>query len=187
MDRRGFLRVAAAGPAAAAAGGWAATAAGKQTMSALPKVDRDALAGAARKQFIPGRKTCGEAILAAGCEALGIRSDLVPDIALGLVGGCGLQGKTCGCVTGSAMMVGLAVGRQEADYKPKKVRTFKAVGARVERFEKAFGSTECRAISGLDLMKAGDRQKLESHVKAQRCAKVVRAAARMLAETLATA
>jgi C_GCAxxG_C_C family probable redox protein len=187
MDRRRFLRATVACPAAAAAGGWTVGALAKESPAAVATIDADALAAAAHKHFIPGKKTCGEAILAAGCEALGISSDLVPDIALGLAGGCGLQGKTCGCVTGSAMVVGLAVGRQETDYGKKKKRTFKAVGGLVGRFEEQFGSTECRTISGLDLTKAADRKKLADHVKAQRCAKVVIAAARMLAETLATA
>ncbi len=36
--------------------------------------------------FLPGKKTCGEAILGAGCEALGIDRRIVSDVALALGG-----------------------------------------------------------------------------------------------------
>ncbi len=119
MNRRRFMQAAAAGPATAtAAAATAHTRAGQPTTPAAT-VDPDELAQAAVRHFLPGKLTCGEALLKAGCEALGVRSDLVPDVALGLAGGVGLQGKTCGCVTGPAMVLGLAVGRQETEYKKK--------------------------------------------------------------------
>jgi len=184
MNRRTFMEAAAVGPVMAAMATAAPPAEGGQ---AAPRIDPDDLAAAAVKHFLPGKLTCGEALLLAGCEALGIRSDLVPDAALGLAGGVGLQGKTCGCVTGPAMVLGLAIARQESEYEPKKKRTFKVAGAFCKRFEEKYGTVLCREISGLDLTTPEGRKALMTHVKAEKCSKVVEAAARMLAESLATA
>jgi len=136
------------------------------------------------KHFLPGKLTCGEAILLAGLEALGKKTELAPDIALGLGGGVGLQGKTCGVVTGAAMVLGLAVGAVENSYKKKKMATFKAVGKFANTFEKKFGCTACRKLSGLDLTTVEGRKKLKATVKVQRCSKLVEFGAATLAASL---
>jgi len=187
MKRRDFLRAGLVGPAAAAvASGPGSNLQAAEKRAPVGKVDPDKLATEAIKHFLPGKRTCGEAIVMAGCDALGIKSDLVPDIALGLAGGVGLQGKTCGCVTASAMVLGLAVAAGESDYKKKKMRTLRAVGQLYKRFEKRFGTTGCRKISGLDLTTPEGRKRLETVVKEAKCSQVVEAAARMLAEAIQT-
>ncbi len=185
MKRREFLKAGMCGalPASAACAlqGTAHAAEGK---APLAKVDPERLAEATVEHFLPGKRTCGESILLAGCEALGIRSDLVPDIALGLAGGIGLQGKTCGVVTGSAMVLSLAVASTEPEYPEKKKRVLKAAGALCRRFEEEFGTTQCRKLSGLDLTTAEGRKALEERVKAETCRRYVEACARMLARAL---
>ena len=146
--------------------------------------DPDAMAKSAVKHFIPGNLTCGESILLAGLESLGRETKLAPDIALGLGGGVGLQGKTCGVVTAAAMILGLAVGAVEKDYKKKKMATFRAVGKFSKAFEKEFGYTDCRKLSGLDLTTVEGRKKLMASVKAERCSKLVAFGAKTLAESL---
>ncbi len=146
--------------------------------------DPDTMAKSAAKHFLPGKLTCGEAILLTGLESLGVKTTLAPDIALGLAGGVGLQGKTCGVLTGAAMVFGLAVGRVEKDYKKKKMATFKAVGQFSKAFEKEYGCTVCRKLSGLDLTTVDGRKKLMASVKAKRCSKLVEFGARTLAKSL---
>ncbi len=188
MKRRDFLRAGMCGGAAASAagvfGGTAFAAEGE-----LPAVDvhPESLAEATVKHFLPGKKTCSESILMAGCQALGIQSDLVPDIALGLAGGIGLQGKTCGVVPGAAMVLSLAVASKEPDYQKRKPRVFKAVGDLCKRFEAEFGTTECSKLCGLDLTTPEGRKILQERVKAEKCQIYVRACARMLAEALPNA
>jgi len=156
------------------------------TSAAAPCVtcDPDTMAKSAVKHFIPGKLTCGEAILLTGLESLGLKTKLAPDIALGLGGGVGLQGKTCSVLTVSAMILGLAVGVVEKDYKKKKMATFKAVGQFAKAFEKEYGCTDCRKLSGLDLTTVEGRKKLMASVKADRCAKLVAFGARTLAKSL---
>jgi len=156
------------------------------TDAAVPCVscDPDHMSKSAVKHFMPGKLTCGEAILLAGLESLGHKTKLAPDIALGLGGGVGLQGKTCGVITSAAMILGLAVGAVEKDYKKKKMATFKAAGKFAKDFEKEFGCTDCRKLCGLDLTTVEGRKKLMASVKAQRCCKLVATGAKMLAKSL---
>lgn len=120
----------------------------------------------------------------AGCEVLDIQSDLVPDIALGLAGGVGLQGETCGVITGSAMVLSLAVATEETEYAKKKMRTLEGVGRLHRAFRDQFGHTECRSLSGLDLTTPQGRQTLVQSVKAHKCSKCVKAGAELLAKEL---
>ena len=185
MRRREFLQVGVSGAVAASSACVCQCAArGAAPDDPAAKVDPDGLARAAVEHFVPGKKTCGESLFMAGCEALGITSDLVPDVALGLAGGIGLQGKTCGTITGSAMVLSLAVASREPDYRKKKMRVLGAVGALYKRFEDEFETTECRKLCGLDLTTAEGRKALEEGVKEQKCRRFVEVAARMLAESL---
>ena len=184
MKRREFLDRCALG-FTFAAGSLVPLKAARASEKATPcEIDADKLAEKAYEHFIPGKRTCGESILAAGCEAIGIESDLVPDIALGLAGGVGLQGETCGVITSSAMVLSLAVAAKEKEYPKKKMQTLQAVGRLRCAFQKECGHTDCRSLSGLDLTKAEDRKKLVECVKSQTCSKFVKTGARLLAEEL---
>jgi C_GCAxxG_C_C family probable redox protein len=183
MKRREFLNRCALG-VTCAAGPLVPLTTHADENTARGKIDADKLAARAHEHFIPGKRTCGESILMAGCEALGIDSNLVPDIALGLAGGVGLQGETCGVITSSAMVLSLAVAAEETEYPKKKMQTLAAVGRLRCAFQKEFGHTDCRSLSGLDLTKPEDRKKLMESVKSQTCAKFVKGGARLLAEEL---
>ena len=188
MDRRRFLTTSAGCMTAAGLLAVAGTGSANEPAAAHSatdgSIDPEKLAEAAYKHFIPGKHACSESILMAACEALGISSDLVPDIALGLAGGVGLQGQTCGALTGSALSVGLAVGQKIKEYKPKKKRTMQGVGGLSKAFEKEHGCLDCRTLCGLDLTKKEDQLKMKNGVKVKTCAPIVKAAARRLAVEL---
>lgn len=188
MKRREFLKAGIGGAAGASTVCVLQnTLCAAESQPAAPNVDPDSVATAAVEHFLAGKRTCGESILLAGCETLGIENELVPDIALGLAGGIGLQGKTCGTISGAAMVLSLGVASRETDYQKKKMQVFKAAGAMCKRFENQFGTTECRKLSGLDLTTAEGRKVLQQRVKAEKCRNFVEAAARMLAQSLAEA
>lgn len=184
MKRRAFLDRCALGFTFAAGSLVTLRTAGAAEKAAPCEIDAEKLAERAYEHFIPGKRTCGESILMAGCEALEIESDLIPDIALGLAGGVGLQGETCGIVTSSAMVLSLAVAAKETEYPKKKMQTLQAVGRFRCAFQKECGHTDCRSLSGLDLTKPEDRKKLMESVKSQTCAKFVKTGARLLAHEL---
>jgi len=185
VQRRDFLKHSMT--AGAAMAGWSAIAV-PHALAQEPKAvssDPDRIAKAALKHFLPGKRTCAEAVLMAGTGALGVKSPLVPDIALGLAGGVGLQGRTCAAILGAAMVAGLAVGVREANYKKKKAATFQAAGEMLRAFEQKHGSTECRKLCGLDLTTPLGRARLVAGVKAKTCSRFVDTAARLMAEALA--
>jgi len=183
MKRREFVKAGLALGVAGAVDAAAPTAAGAPC-GVCVTCDPDGMAKSALKHFLPGKMTCGEAMLLTGLESLDVKTKVAPDIALGLAGGVGLQGKTCAVVTGAAMVLGLAVGRVEKNPLKRKMVTFKAVGRFVQAFEKKFGCTACRKLSGLDLTTVAGRMKLAASVKAERCSTLVAFGARTLAESL---
>ena len=183
MRRRDFLKAGIGGMVAAGVGMMMKPAVAQQNERALAP-DPDTLAETAVAVFMDGKKTCSEALLLAGSEALGIESDLIPDIALGLGGGIGLQGKTCGALTGSAMVLSLAAAGKHTEYRKKKMAALRATGVIHKRFAEKFGTTDCRQLCGLDLTTTEGRRTLERRVKTEKCKPVVEACARMLAEAI---
>lgn len=134
--------------------------------------------------FLAGKKTCCEAITTAGCECIGIKSDIIPDISLGLAGGVGLQGNVCGVISGSAMVISLAVAKKESDYKKKKMLVLEAAARLYKDFEKEHGSTNCRTLCGLDLTTPEGKKAFEESVKKDKCSKFVATATKLLAKEL---
>jgi len=187
MKRREFVRNCSMGAVVGGLSAASLTAARAADEGKRKRVDPDKLAKSAQEHFVAGKRTCGESVLMAGCEALGVRSDLVPDIALGLAGGVGMQGETCGVLTGSALVLSLAVAQKEKEYPKKMMRTMQCVGRVHRAFKKQCGCTDCRSlIGGLDLTTPEGKEKLKAGVRAQKCAKYVEIAARILGEELKT-
>jgi len=184
MNRREFCKLGVGSIAA----GTSLLALGKAASAGAAKapgaIDPDALAAEAVRILLPGKKTCGEAMLAAGAKALGVRSELIPDIALGLSGGVGRQGSVCAIVTGASLVISLAAAKKHADYVKKRQAVWDATAKFYKDFEKKFGTVTCRGISGLDLTTKEGMKALAGGVKKNKCGKVIDAAARMLAECL---
>jgi C_GCAxxG_C_C family probable redox protein len=84
----------------------------------------------------------------------------IPDIALGLGGGVGLQGHVCGAVSGASLVVSLAMAKRVPEYSARKLATFEAAGRVCEELERRFGSVECRQMCGLDLTSPQGLEKL---------------------------
>jgi len=184
MKRREFIRRSAAGAMlGSAAGAWV------RRLSAAEKRERRTtdpaqLVEAANRHFLQGKRTCAEAILMAGCEALGVKDPLVRKMSLGLAGGVGLQGHTCAVLTSSALVVSLAMAQEQAEYPKRKVRTLQSVGRICSAFKKQFGHTDCRHLSGLDLTTVEGRAKLKAKVKGETCTRYVEAGAKLLGAEL---
>jgi len=185
MNRRNFIQKCIAG---VAVGGASLLVRGEmlveQTDSIPKKIDTKDLEKKSIEYFIADKKTCCEAITMAGCDCIGIKSDIVPDISLGLAGGVGLQGSVCGVVSGAAMVLSLAIAKKENDYKKKKMLVLAAAGRLYKEFEKEHGSTNCRTLCGLDLTTPEGKKALEESVKKDKCSKFVATAAKLLAKEL---
>jgi len=114
-----------------------------------------------------GKKfNCCESVLLALCEYMAIEFDKIPSIATAFGGGIGGCGKTCGCLTGAVMAIGLKYGRSasEEDKEP----AYERVQKLIDNFEAKYKSTDCRALIGLTMRGAGlsdeDKKKLHEDV-----------------------
>lgn len=185
MDRREFVKICSTALVASTLSSTLSSVA-EEVKQAKIDVNPEEFAELAYKHFIPGKLTCCESMLLAGCEVLGIKCDLVPDITLGLAGGVGFQGEICGVITGSAMVISLAIARKETDYDKKKMAVLTAVGQFHKSFKEKFGCTDCRTLSGLDLTTPEGKKKLAEGVKANVCSNFVKEGAKLLAQKLQT-
>ena len=182
MERRGFITNSIKVGAAIVAGAGVTSG---QAHAARPAPMPDEVSETALRHFLEGKKTCVEAMLLTGVQALGIKDPLIPDIGLGLAGGIGHHGKTCAVVTGAVMVASLAASQNEQALRKKRKAALASAGKIMREFEKRHGSTECRALCGLDLMTATGRAKLMAGVKQNTCSKFVDTGARLMAEAIA--
>jgi C_GCAxxG_C_C family probable redox protein len=124
---------------------------------------------------------CAQSVLLAVAEARGLECpQCIPGLALAMGGGVGHTGKTCGGVTGGAMVIGLAVERQMAGAPilDKKRAANRVAGGFVAAFEKKFASTACAAILGLDWSDVEAMARFQrENLKALKCSPCVRWAA----------
>ena len=143
------------------------------------------VADVAAEQFERGHN-CAEAMVLALAPADARTPEGIQRAATALGGGIARAGLTCGCLTGAAIAVGLRLGRTSPNDTESKERTYRVVGNIVRRFETAFGTTECRTLTGLDFNCDNPQGELD-RVHAEVCTKLVRFVAEVAAEEIAAA
>jgi C_GCAxxG_C_C family probable redox protein len=148
------------------------------------QIDMEQVARRATQYFVEQGRSCSEACLMAGAEALGIESPLLPEIAVGFAGGIGMQGDVCGAVAGCAMALSLAAAQRAKDYPGQKKLAVPAAARLYRTFAEHCGSVQCADICGLDLTTQDGIAKLKSGVRDEKCVPAVAKAARLLGEEL---
>ena len=185
MQRRRFVKQCAVGSLLAGCLRAAASADPQQKPDKGSAFAPERMVKPALEHYQAGKRTCAESILMAGCEALAIKSDLVPDIALGLTGGVGFQGETCGVLTASAMVLSLALAKRDYETRRQRMTTVLFAVRRVHRaFREQLGHSDCRSLCGLDLNLPAAQERLQYSVRNQKCIKFVELGARLLAGEL---
>jgi len=117
---------------------------------------------------------CAESVLMAIAESRGIRSEWIPKIATGHCSGVARTRGTCGAVNGAIMGISLVTGRSSADEKVDE--TYVLVRKLLEEFEKRFGSTNCRDLTGCDLGTPEGQKFFKENDVIKRCAQYVQEA-----------
>jgi C_GCAxxG_C_C family probable redox protein len=106
---------------------------------------------------------CAESVLQAIAENQGVHSDLIPRIATGFCSGISRTGGMCGAVCGAIMGINLVAGRNSPAESLE--GSYELTQKLISRFEKLFGSVNCRQLIGCDLAtEAGQRYFLENHL-----------------------
>lgn len=137
----------------------------------LATLARDKAGGYFRQGY-----NCAESILRAYIDMLDVPcGPHVARLASPFGGGLGRSGCTCGALTGSEMVLGMVIGRDDLEKPLRDIYTIS--GKLHDRFKEEFGSTCCRVLNP-----GGD---FESREHLKRCLKITGSAARLLAEFMA--
>lgn len=126
---------------------------------------------------------CAESVLLAIAESQGIQSDLIPRIATGFCSGISRTGGMCGAISGAIMGINLAAGRNSPAESIE--FSYTLTQKLISRFEKQYGSVNCRQLIGCDLAtEAGQQYFMENHLM-ERCLQYAEDATRLAVSLIA--
>jgi len=97
------------------------------------------------------RMNCSQIVLTVFCEDFGLDRKTALQIAMGFGGGMARTGKTCGAVTGSYMVLGLAQQISPDNPRASLENTYALMREFNRRFMVLHGSLLCKTLLGRDL------------------------------------
>jgi C_GCAxxG_C_C family probable redox protein len=107
--------------------------------------------------------TCTEVVLHGLLDILPIKVDRLKTMVCGLGGGFSGTGLVCGAVSGAVIAIGMDIAFLTDNPIEARHHIEKATQEFIHRFERSFGSTLCRQLTGLDFIKDP-----EARLKAQK-------------------
>jgi C_GCAxxG_C_C family probable redox protein len=111
-------------------------------------------------------------------ESKGIQSDIIPKIATGFCGGISRTCGMCGAVSGAIMALNIFYGRNIPNEPTDE--NYIAVRKLLGEFEKRFGSSNCKELTGCDLgTQEGHDTFISSRKLIEQCKEYVEEATRM--------
>ena len=111
-------------------------------------------------------------------ESKKVHSDIIPKIATGFCGGISRTCGICGAVSGAIMALNIFYGRNIANEPTDE--NYSAVRKFLGDFEKRFGSSNCKELTGCDLgTEEGHNTFISSQKLIEQCKEYVEEATRM--------
>ena len=111
-------------------------------------------------------------------ESKKVQSDIIPKIATGFCGGISRTCGMCGAVSGAIMALNIFYGRNIANEPTDE--NYSAVRKFLGDFEKRFGSSNCKELTGCDLgTEEGHNTFISSQKLIEQCKEYVEEATRM--------
>lgn len=116
---------------------------------------------------------CSQAILMAYADDYGIDRSILERLAVPFGGGMSKQGKTCGCLSGALMVIGLEYGTDSTTILANRGMSYQKGKMFIERFTEKCGATDCRDLIQLDLNKQEELEHAVKNVFGSRCKAMV--------------
>ncbi|MDP4151982.1 MAG: C-GCAxxG-C-C family protein [Bacillota bacterium] len=116
---------------------------------------------------------CAQAVVMSYADELHVPKEVVERMAVAFGGGMSKTGKTCGCLTGALMVVGLKYGEDSATVVKKRIDAYNGGKQFIQLFREAFGATDCRELIKLDLNNSEDMAQAQKNVFGTRCRTLV--------------
>lgn len=122
-----------------------------------PRGRRSDPLAAVRERFLAAGNPygCAESTLLALEDHFGLDDPAGGAAAMALNGGVAYSGGTCGALTGAALALGQLAARRVDDRGTAKRVARELTAEVVEAFRAAFGATDCRTLTGIDLRAPG--------------------------------
>ncbi len=150
----------------------------------LSALDSKVIGQKAYDIFNKNKLTCGEAVMLAVCESLGIKDEVVPDITIALSGGIGLQGHVCGAVSGAAVTYSMIAAPKFTERKAKCGNILGASGRIDKGIKEKFKTTNCKSLTHIDFSTAEGKKLFNEKFRAGKCGDIVRVSTELLVEEL---
>jgi len=135
------------------------------------------------------RYSCSQSVFSALAERWNVDPTVSLRIAAGFGGGLARSARTCGCVTGAIMAIGLAqCGISPEENRSEREKTYEASRRLMRAFQERNGSTLCLELLGCDISTAeGLAEARQKGLFQSRCTKLVRDAVEIVQGMLAGA
>jgi len=117
---------------------------------------------------------CAESVLTALCTAAGRDVGDLRRLATPFGAGMARRGTVCGCLSGAAMAIGLLAGRSTPEDAEGKERAYGMVERLLGLFERTYGSTECRTLTGLDFHDPAAVERFSEEARGRVCVPAMR-------------
>ena len=116
---------------------------------------------------------CSQAVVMPYAKELNVKEEVIQKMAVAFGGGMSKAGKTCGCLTGALMVIGLKYGEDSAKIIANRIKSYDEGQKFIKQFNQIFGATDCSELIKLDLNKKEDMQQAQAVVFANRCKNMV--------------
>lgn len=123
---------------------------------------------------------CSQAVLLAFAEEFDLNKEKAIALSVPFGGGMSKQGKTCGCLSGALMVIGLKFGKDSTKVIANRGNSYIMGKEFIHRFYSEFGAIDCRDLIKLDLNKKADLEQASKYVFGNRCKNMVGKTAEIL-------
>lgn len=116
---------------------------------------------------------CSQAVVMPYATELNVQEKVIQKIAVAFGGGMSKAGKTCGCLSGALMVIGLKYGEDSAEIIANRIKSYNEGQKFINQFQEIFGATDCHELIKLDLNKKEDMEQAQAVVFKSRCKTMV--------------